>query len=641
MTISTIGLDLGKSVFQVHGVDAHGKVVVTKQLRRGAVLRFFANLPPCLVGLEACATAHHWARAIGNLGHEVRLMPPSTSSPTSSAARTIAPMPRRSARRCSAPPCASSRSRARSSRACWSSIAFARHWWPAHAADQRDARPSGRVWARCAAGAGNVRELIRRLADAEEVPAMARGVLQTLIDQLRHTEARITDLDAQLAEQARRDETAKRLMTSPASGRSSRPRWSPRSATPEPSVPDATWRPGSAWSRASARPAARNGWSGITKAGDGYLRRLLVNGARALTRWWRTRSPWLAGAAGAPARERRRGGARQQAGAHRLGGDGPRRGLSRRRIARGRRESSSRHMVPSGCEGNRRGDGSTGRTGIGGNPNDAWDIEVRSRDRVPIRGSHQGPQPLRCTRGRIDGSNRLVCRIGAESPCRAGAVHRWVIVPALPGLSGRPGWVRSSAWIWDFSSTESTSAWRGRIDVEADDVRELGGELGVARALEGADAVRLQPVRRPDPLHRAQGQMPIALAIARPVQCVASPGGSAQVSATTRRTVGVGQRRLAGLAGLVAQQPVDAGLDEALLPAPDRRPADPARRATSATLQPLGRVQDDPRPRDVLLRRGCDRPRSPPNAHDPRPRPGDRPSEPCPSHSTARENHES
>ena len=75
MTISTVGLDLGKSVFQVHGVDAHGKIVVTKRLRRAAVLHFFANLPSCLVGMEACATAHHWARAIGRLGHEVRLMP--------------------------------------------------------------------------------------------------------------------------------------------------------------------------------------------------------------------------------------------------------------------------------------------------------------------------------------------------------------------------------------------------------------------------------------------------------------------------------------------------------------------------------------------------------------------------------------
>jgi transposase len=74
--ITTIGLDLAKSVFQVHAVDDAGKVVVRKRLRRGQVLTFFAGIAPCLVGLEACATAHHWARELIALGHEARLMPP-------------------------------------------------------------------------------------------------------------------------------------------------------------------------------------------------------------------------------------------------------------------------------------------------------------------------------------------------------------------------------------------------------------------------------------------------------------------------------------------------------------------------------------------------------------------------------------
>ena len=75
MQISTIGLDLAKTVFQVHGIDANEKVVVRKQLRRSQVMTFFQDLPPCLVGMEACATAHHWARELRKLGHEVRLMP--------------------------------------------------------------------------------------------------------------------------------------------------------------------------------------------------------------------------------------------------------------------------------------------------------------------------------------------------------------------------------------------------------------------------------------------------------------------------------------------------------------------------------------------------------------------------------------
>src|SRR3954462_9711726 len=73
--ITTVGLDLAKNVFQVHGVDAEGTTVLRKQLRRAQVLAFFSRLPRCLVGMEACATAHYWARELRTLGHEVRLVP--------------------------------------------------------------------------------------------------------------------------------------------------------------------------------------------------------------------------------------------------------------------------------------------------------------------------------------------------------------------------------------------------------------------------------------------------------------------------------------------------------------------------------------------------------------------------------------
>src|SRR6202051_2562341 len=75
-TIMTVGLDIAKSVFQVHGVDAGGQVIVRRQLKRRYVLTFFQKLPPCLVGIEACASAHHWSRELQALGHTVRLMPP-------------------------------------------------------------------------------------------------------------------------------------------------------------------------------------------------------------------------------------------------------------------------------------------------------------------------------------------------------------------------------------------------------------------------------------------------------------------------------------------------------------------------------------------------------------------------------------
>ncbi len=81
MQVSTIGLDLAKCVFQVHGVDVAGQVVVRRKLQRSQVANFFAGLPPCLVGIEACATAHHWARLIAAFGHQVRLIPPSYVKP--------------------------------------------------------------------------------------------------------------------------------------------------------------------------------------------------------------------------------------------------------------------------------------------------------------------------------------------------------------------------------------------------------------------------------------------------------------------------------------------------------------------------------------------------------------------------------
>ena len=79
--ITTIGLDIAKSVFQVHGIDAEGNVILRRQLKRRYVLAFFQKLPPCLVGIEACASSHHWSRELEALGHTVRLMPPAYVKP--------------------------------------------------------------------------------------------------------------------------------------------------------------------------------------------------------------------------------------------------------------------------------------------------------------------------------------------------------------------------------------------------------------------------------------------------------------------------------------------------------------------------------------------------------------------------------
>jgi transposase len=89
--ITTIGLDIAKSVFQVHGIDAEGKVLIRRKLKRRYVLAFFEKLQPGLVGIEACATSHHWSRELTALGHTVRLMPPTYVKPYSSGRRMMPP----------------------------------------------------------------------------------------------------------------------------------------------------------------------------------------------------------------------------------------------------------------------------------------------------------------------------------------------------------------------------------------------------------------------------------------------------------------------------------------------------------------------------------------------------------------------
>ncbi len=81
MKITTIGIDLEKEVFQIHGVDDHGKTVLRKQLRRNKMINFFANLEPCLIGMETCGSSHHWARKLSEFGYTVKLMSPQFVKP--------------------------------------------------------------------------------------------------------------------------------------------------------------------------------------------------------------------------------------------------------------------------------------------------------------------------------------------------------------------------------------------------------------------------------------------------------------------------------------------------------------------------------------------------------------------------------
>src|SRR3954452_1338524 len=296
MSAAFIGLDLAKSVFQVHGVDVHGKVVVMKRLRRDAVLAFFANLPLCVVGMEACAGSHFWAREIARLGHTVRLMAPQYVKPyvkrhknDRADAEAICEAVQRPSMRFVAVKTEEQQSTLVIHRVRETLVAQKTQLinaLRAHLAEFGIVAPQG---------AGKVPQLTAVLADPEDtrIPGLARQVLQNLVDQLRDTERRVEEFDARLAERAREDEVCQRLTTIPGIG--------PITATAlTATVGDATvfesGRHLATWlvpRQHSSGGKERLG--SISKAGDGYLRRLLVHGARAVMRWQGKTSPWLAG----------------------------------------------------------------------------------------------------------------------------------------------------------------------------------------------------------------------------------------------------------------------------------------------------------------------------------------------------------
>jgi transposase len=271
---------------------------VTKRLRRDAVLAFFANLPPCVVGMEACAGSHFCAREIARLGHTVRLMAPQYVKPyvkrqknDRADAEAICETVQRPSMRFVAVKSEEQQSTLAIHRVRETLVAQKTQLinaLRAHLAKFGITAPQG---------AGKVSQLTAVLADLEDtrVPALARSVLQGLVDQLRDTERRVDDLDARLAEQAQEDKVCQRLMTVPGIG--------PITATAlAATIGDATvfesGRHLAAWLGLVPRQHSSGGkerLGSISKAGDGYLRRMLVNGARAVMRWQGTKSPWLAG----------------------------------------------------------------------------------------------------------------------------------------------------------------------------------------------------------------------------------------------------------------------------------------------------------------------------------------------------------
>jgi len=297
--IVVVGLDLAKNVFQVHAIDEQGQPVVRRQLRRAEVLKFFAKLSPCLVGMEACASAHYWGREIGALGHQVRLMPPAYVKPYVKRGKTDAADAEAICEAVTRPTMRFVAVKSEEQQA-----ALMLHKTRDLLVRQRTMLINalrahlgeyGIVKAQGPAGVSSLLALVQEALDA--VPVHARSALQSIVTQYRALLREIEHLEKQILDWHRHDEVSQRLATVPGIG--------PITASAiAATVPDASiFRSGrqfAAWLGLTPRPHSSGGkerLGGITKQGDGYLRRLLVVGATAVMRMTRkdqAKQPWLA-----------------------------------------------------------------------------------------------------------------------------------------------------------------------------------------------------------------------------------------------------------------------------------------------------------------------------------------------------------
>jgi transposase len=288
VTIPTIiGLDIAKSSFQIHGVAACGRATLRKKLRRGKVLEFFANLPSCLIGMEACGGAHYWARELTKLGHEVRLMPPQYVKPyvkTNKHDATDAEGCCEAVQRPSMP-FVRVKSETQQSLLMLHRIRdrLVAERTGTISAIRGHMAEFGIVAARRGLG---MKELLAIISDSDDarLPSMARELLVFQVEHLRAIEGRITDLDGRLLRQARNDEAARRLTAIPGIG-------AVIATAMVATVVDAQIFPNgrsfAAWLGLMPRQHATGGRErllGISKRGDGYLRRQLMHGARSLVR---------------------------------------------------------------------------------------------------------------------------------------------------------------------------------------------------------------------------------------------------------------------------------------------------------------------------------------------------------------------
>ena len=291
--VSTIGLDLAKNVFQVHGIDAQGKVLVRRSLRRAEVLPFFAKLSPCLVGMEACATAHHWGRELTKFGHTVKLMPPAYVKAYVKRGKTDAADAEAIAEAVQRPTMRFVAVKTRDQQAVLMlhkvRDLLVRQRTMLINALRGHLAEFGIVAAQGAAGVTSAIAQFR--TEQADLPELARSAIRRLIGQIEAVAEEVKRAETEIVAWCRADAASRRLLTIPGIGPITASAIA--AAVPDPSL-FRSGRQFAAWLGLTPRPHSSGGkerLGRISKQGDGMIRRLLVVGATAVIRVARQDNP--------------------------------------------------------------------------------------------------------------------------------------------------------------------------------------------------------------------------------------------------------------------------------------------------------------------------------------------------------------